>query len=214
MAAAVLGVAAALGPAGLLELVEQQDAVVGVQHQRLAEVLLARRGALVQVAEHQELAQPHAEQLLRARAVHGLGEVEDEGERAWAARHAPKGTTSDENPFHVDHHCANDDLHAMAHRRRTPPLGRAGRRMPRTADGGARRDDRERRAAADAGRPPLLPGEPHLGGRRLHDRLRLASCCWRAGSATSSAASACSSPGSCCSSPPPPPAGWRRTRRR
>ena len=84
-----------------------------------------------------------------------------------------KGTTFYENPFHVDHHCANDDPHAMAHRRRTPPLGRAGRRMPRTADGGARRDDRERRAAADAVRAALLPGEPHLGDRRLHDRVRL-----------------------------------------
>ena len=51
-------------------------------------------------------------------------------------------------------------------------MGCAGRRLPRPADDGARRDDRERRAALDAARSRLLPGQPGLGHRRLHDRVR------------------------------------------
>ena len=51
-------------------------------------------------------------------------------------------------------------------------MGRARGRLHGPADDGARRDDRERRAALDAARPRLLAGQPGLGDRRLHDRVR------------------------------------------
>ena len=55
---------------------------------------------------------------------------------------------------------------------RAPPLDRARRAVPRPADDGPRRDDRERRAALHPARPALLPGQPHVGDRRLPDHLR------------------------------------------
>ena len=51
-------------------------------------------------------------------------------------------------------------------------MGRARRGVHGSADDGARRDDRERRAALDAARPWLLAGEPGVGDRCLPDRVR------------------------------------------
>ena len=78
---------------------------------------------------------------------------------------------------------------------------RAARHRP--ADGRARRDDREHRAALRPGRARLLRREPPVGRHRLRPRRSAACCCSAAASATSSAASASSSP-ACSASPSPP----------
>ena len=57
-------------------------------------------------------------------------------------------------------------------RTRPLPLARPRRALRRDAHDHPRRDDRERRAAVDPGRPRLLAVRPRLGRQRLPDRLR------------------------------------------
>ncbi len=45
-------------------------------------------------------------------------------------------------------------------------------RLPGAAHDRARHDDRERRAAVDPARPPLLPGQSHLGHQRVPAHVR------------------------------------------
>ncbi len=61
------------------------------------------------------------------------------------------------------------DQAATSERRRWIALGSP---VPGPADDGARRDDRERRAAVDPARTALLAGEPHVGDQRLPGDVR------------------------------------------
>jgi len=69
VATAVVGVAAALGPPGGLDVVEQQDAVVGVEHHRVAELALPDSGRVAQVVERHVLLEAHPEDVLGRAAV-------------------------------------------------------------------------------------------------------------------------------------------------
>jgi hypothetical protein len=86
----IAGVAPPFDVAQLLELVEQQDAVVGVEPKGLAQLLLLQgpRGG-AQVAEKHRLTHRDAEKLLRAALVDDLGQPQkhqDCPRRAVAAR--------------------------------------------------------------------------------------------------------------------------------
>src|ERR1700733_10732339 len=77
MAPPVGRVAPALEIAPLLELVEQQNAVVGVHPQVLAQLLLEGGPTPAQVAEQHELADRYAEQLLAAPFLNDLGQPQE-----------------------------------------------------------------------------------------------------------------------------------------
>jgi hypothetical protein len=81
VAAAVVGVAAALDPAVGLEVVEQEDQVVRVHVQGLAELLLQDAAAVADVAERPELLDAHAEDVLRAAPVHHPREPREQHHR-------------------------------------------------------------------------------------------------------------------------------------
>ena len=89
--AAVLGVTAAPSEVLGLELVEQKDEVVGVHVEDVAELLLGKPVALCQVGQNHEVAQPHAQQLLRSAPVHDLREPCQKHDRARLGRwpHGP-----------------------------------------------------------------------------------------------------------------------------
>src|ERR1700733_9410424 len=77
MAPPVGRVAPALEIAPLLELVEQQNAVVGVHPQVLTQLLLEGGPAPAQVAEQHELADRYAEQILAAPLLNDLGQPQE-----------------------------------------------------------------------------------------------------------------------------------------
>src|SRR5438309_4603505 len=70
----VLGVAATDRVAARLELVEEQHDHVGVEQHPFAQLLLGRPRVVAQVAEHMELLELHAQLLLEAAPVEGLGD--------------------------------------------------------------------------------------------------------------------------------------------
>ena len=74
---------------------------------------------------------------------------------------------------HHHHHPRQDDRRPLA-------LDRPRGAVRGHADDRARRDDRERRAALDPGRPRLQPEQPRLDRQRLHDRLRWTAAAGRA----------------------------------
>jgi hypothetical protein len=72
VAAAVGGIAPALDVAALLEAVEEDHAVIGIEHQLLAEIRLGRLPLVLQVLERYVLLQAKAEDVLGGPAVGAL----------------------------------------------------------------------------------------------------------------------------------------------
>jgi hypothetical protein len=83
---AVLGVAAAGDVPEILQLIQQQDDVVGVHAERLGQLLLGRPVMVAQVAEGHHQPHVYSQQLLVAAAVDLLGQPRQQDHRAWIAR--------------------------------------------------------------------------------------------------------------------------------
>ncbi len=82
MAAAIAGVAQARDIAELLDLVEQQHDVVGVHAEGLGELVLGAGVVVAHVAERDEMAQLHSQQLVAAAPVDLLGQAGQQDHRA------------------------------------------------------------------------------------------------------------------------------------
>ena len=85
MAPAIGGVAATPDVPEILELVQYEDDVVCVDAENLRELLLWRAVVVAQVAQRDEQAQVHAEQLLAASLVDLLGQPGEENHRPRSA---------------------------------------------------------------------------------------------------------------------------------
>ncbi len=82
VATAIAGVAQARGVAQLLELVEQQNDVVGVHTERLGQLVLRAGIVVTHIAERDQVTQLHSQQLVAAAPVDLLGQPGEQHHRA------------------------------------------------------------------------------------------------------------------------------------
>ena len=162
----VVGVATPLDEPLVLEVVQQEDEVVGVEVQRLAELLLRGVPLVSEVVERDVLLEPDPEQLFARAAVDDAREPRQQHHRSGRPRMLHFGVNRsmrDDSLARQDNHCYSDDHAKRYELRQRSSLARARGGLRRPAHDRARHDDRERRAARDpqptsASARPTSPG--------------------------------------------------------